>query len=490
MCNAHAILQIEMTIARRSVTSSAYNLSANAIQIVINFARSILLARLLFPDVFGLYAFVSSIVTLSQTLPNFGLMGAFLYHTEHDRDTSIKVYFTLSLIFNTIWAAALCLGAAIFATGETRTAFFVVTLAVFLSQLTQTPRVILTRQVTFRRLALTETVVVVIDSSVAVGMAWAGYGLWSLLAANFVGSLVAITMLYGFRPVWRPGFSLSKPIVRDFLNYGRRAVTGSILLQTLDQLDDIWTQVVLGETALGFYDRAYGFATYPRKVLSKPINDVAMGTYSQLKGDRKRLSQAFFRVNAFMVRTNFLFSGLLALIAPEFIRIVLGSRWLPMLGAFRLMLIYTLLDPIKLLISNLINVSGAPEKVTHSRFIQLLVMIPGLGLLAPRFGISGVALAVDLMLVVGVANLYYLVRAYVDFSLYRLFGPPALALATGMLLARLAITLPGVMGSDWRTAAVKIAVCVLIYGGILVLLEKKNLPMIFKILRHLLPSYE
>jgi O-antigen/teichoic acid export membrane protein len=207
-----------------------------------------------------------------------------------------------------------------------------------------------------------------------------------------------------------------------------------------------------------------------------------------VKEDRLKLSKAFFRVNAYLVRINFLFAGILALVAPEFIRIVLGAQWMPMLDAFRLMIIYTLLDPIKLTVANVITASGAPEKVTRARLIQFISMIIGLFILVPRYQIAGVAIAVDLMLVIGILILFWEVRHYVDFSLTKLFGIPGLGLVVGMILARLAINLPGVLGSDWSTAGVKILVFSTLYIGTLITFERKNIQMVLNILENFIQS--
>jgi O-antigen/teichoic acid export membrane protein len=244
-----------------------------------------------------------------------------------------------------------------------------------------------------------------------------------------------------------------------------------LLERALDRVDDLWTGSRLGGLSLGFYSKAYEFATYPRRVLSRSINVVATGTYAELKEDRLRMSKAFFRTNAFLVRSGFLFGGLIALAAPEFIRLVLGEKWLPMMGAFRLMLVFTLLDPIKVTVADLFTAVGRPEQVVRARVLQLLVLIVGLISLEPWFGIAGVALAVDLMLVVGIAALLRHARTHVDFSLRRLFLAPALALVLGLLLGLGTRAVPGLAGSDWLSGSVKTVVFSAVYSIVLLLLE-------------------
>ena len=141
--------------------------------------------------------------------------------------------------------------------------------------------------------------------------------------------------------------------MRYYIAFGGRTVAASILEWLLGRADDLWLQLYSTPQALGYYARGYTFATYPRRIVAAPINSVIGGTYAELKEDRLRLSQAFFRTNALLVRSGFLVAGLLALTAPEFIRIVLGTKWMPMLDVFRLMLVFTLIDPIQAATSSL-----------------------------------------------------------------------------------------------------------------------------------------
>ncbi len=127
------------------------------------------------------------------------------------------------------------------------------------------------------------------------------------------------------RPPWKVHFGWSPTIARYLLNFGYRTFLGNLVTQALDYTDNLWTGQFLGKSSLGYYSRAYTFSSYPRKVLANPINSVASGTYAELKENPKQLSQAFFRANALLVRTGFFMAGLLALIAPEFIYLVIGA---------------------------------------------------------------------------------------------------------------------------------------------------------------------
>jgi O-antigen/teichoic acid export membrane protein len=469
-----------MNLARRSVTSVAWNSVANWLSIIVLFLRAVLLARWLPVEVFGVYALANSVVQITVTLTTFGMGGAFVHRTKEtqDEETAATNFFTLNLIFILIWGSILTFFSALVTSGQLQLALLVLTTSIGLKQLAQIPKTILTRRVVHRRLALVKVTDAVITTILVLWLAWRGMTLWALLSSSISSLLVTTFLFYIWRPIWRPRLALSFQVVRYFLRFGSQTLVASLLYRVLDRVDDIWTGFYLGETALGFYSRAYNFAIYPRRILAEPVNSVAIGTYAELKTDRIRLSKAFFRANALLVRTGFFIAGLLALIAPEFIRLVLGEKWFPMLYAFRLMLVFTMLDPIKVTIANLFIAVGEPKKLVWIRAMQFIVLAASLYILGPNFGIIGVALAVDIMLVIGIILLLREIRNFVDLSIRTLFFAPLIALVAGMVLARGSLLIPGVLGSDWRTAGIKIFIYIVIFGFIMFLLERRRIYLI------------
>ncbi len=368
---------------------------------------------------------------------------------------------------------------------EYRWVFWVILASQVTDNLARVGQVKLIKRVVFRRIALVNIAVVIGTTISAVILAWKSFGIWSLVSTDILTALIVLIGCYTYRPIWRPRFGWSLQTAKYFMDFGKRTFAAGLLGQTLDRFDDLWTGIFLGDTALGFYSRAYTFATYPRKILAAPLNSVAGSTYAELKDQPIKLSQAFYRVNALLIRTGFLLAGLFALIAPEFIYLVIGEKWLPMLPAFRLMLVYTLLDPIKGTIANLFTSIGYPEKVMRARFVQLIVLVAGLFILGPRWEIEGVALAVDIMLVVGIGLLLWQARAYVSVSIKKLFLVPTIALLISMSLSFFVIQIFGIFENYWLSGIVKIVTFSLSYGLTIFIFERNQIFLLIKSLKRI-----
>lgn len=466
-----------MSLAQRTISSLSWKGGTSFFRVAILLGRSIALARLLPVDVFGIYAGAIAIATITGILFNFGLGGAFIFISNQGvgESRAATAHFTLNILFKTVWALLLITFAMLYLEGPARLALIVVALANGLTMLTSTPQLILSRRVVHRRLALLESAIDIGATIAALVLAFLGAGLWALLATNVVAGVMSIFFLYLYRPVWIPRINFSSNLIRPFLRFGSRNVWVDFLQVALDRFDDLWTVIYLGTYQMGLYSRAYTFAAYPRRILAKPANSIAMGVYAELSDERQKLSEAFFRINALLVRAGFLIAGVLALIAPEFIHLILGDKWLPFLQAFRLMLVFTMLDPIKLTVSHLFVALGMPEKVVRVRLVQLALLGIGLFSLGTFWGISGVALAVDLMLVIGIFLLLWQAHEFVDFSTRKLFQAPTIALLISGILTYFALHLPHALDSDWHSALIKIAVFVPAYLGLWFLQERKDM---------------
>lgn len=476
------------SLAERSLSSTAWQLAASLANAVVLLARSILLARLLPVNAFGVFAYATSLVNFTLVFASFGLGEAFIHRAEEtlDEDRAAAVHFTLNSLFTLLWATVISLISLALLAEPQRTALVVVVLASAGIQLTQTPQLLLTRRVDHRRLALVQFLNAPVTTLVSVLLAWQGFSLWALLAAPLSTMLLYQIVFFVWKPVWRPRLAWAPGIVRYYLRFGVRQLSSSALQRALDEVDDLWTGTFLGQMALGFYSRAYTFATYPRKLLAHPVSSVAVGVYAELKGKQPELSSAFFYINALLVRSGFLLAGALALAAPEFIRLLIGERWMPMLPAFRLMLVFALLDPVLYSAEGLFVAVGRPALLTRIRLIQLIILVGGMSLLGHRLGITGVALAVDLMLLVGLGLTLLQARRFVEFSNFRLFAAPLLALNAGLAGAWLFISAIPPGGPDLQTALVKLGVFSMLFASSIWLLERRELGEMLRRIRPIL----
>jgi len=456
----------ETSIAIRAVRGSFYSIAASAVTLSLGFLRAVLLARLLLPEHFGVVALALFYVNLVSRLRSLGLSSAMIHREEVDEQVT-ETYLTISLVL-LAGGLLMLLGLApllsrFYPTMPTLGGVLIALAAVnALAGLNAYPMTFLNRALAFRRLALADVTASVAMTALAPLAALAGWGPWSLVVEQAVGQVARAIVSWTSPMVPAPRLGWAQSVARWLWTFGR-----------------------LGKTPLGYYSRAYEFARYPRRVIANPLTSVFFPTFARFQRDRLRLSQAFYRVTSLMVRLGLWFGVTFALVAPEFIQLMLGKRWLPMLTTFQLMLLYTFADPLTVVTGNLLMATGHPDWVARARVVQLAVFAPtvvGLGLWQ---GIEGVALAADLMAVTGAVLLFAQTRRLVDYSLSAMWLWPTIALAvTGTAtlgLSQLWHSLP-----MWGGLLAKGMFITGVYGGVLWLAEREQLKTGWNLVREAL----
>ena len=422
----------EVPLAYRAVRGSAYTVGASLITLTLGFLRSVLLARLLLPEHFGLVTLALFYIGLAAQLRGLGLDLA-LIHRQNPDEPFLRTYFSLRLgldviAFGLLLALTPLLQRAYLQMPGLGAVLAVLIFVYLLSNLSQVQETLIRKNLAFPQLAATDVVASVTMTVVAPLMAWLGWGVWALVAEQLSGIGMRFLLTWGPFRQWRPGLGWEKQAAHWLWEYGKPTWVASNLGYFLDRFDDFWIGTLLGQVSLGLYSRAYEFAHYPRRVLANPLVIVFTPIFARLQNDRVGLSQAFFRSGYIILRSGFLVAGTFGLVMPEFIHYIIGDKWMPMLWTFRLMLVYTALDPFLMLISNLMLAVGRPRDLRNAGIVQALFFIPAVALGAWFWGINGVALAADVMLLVGVLWLYRPLRLVVDFSINRLMVWPGFAL--------------------------------------------------------------
>ncbi|HEX6384411.1 MAG TPA: oligosaccharide flippase family protein, partial [Anaerolineae bacterium] len=406
-------------------------------------------------------------------LRSLGLNDALLHRQNTDADF-MKTYFTANLSLNALSSGLVIVLAPLIQRFHPHLAGLgmiipFIAIAYFIAGVSQVQETLLNKNLAYRNYAAIDVGAAVVMTIVAPYLAWRGWGIWALVAEPFSGMVTRFLLTWSVFRQWRPRLGWDRSVARWLWGYGKPTWLAANLTYFLGHFDDYWVGASLGSVPLGYYSKAYEYALYPRRLLANPLVTVFVPIFARLQADRAQLSRAFYRSAHVIIRTGFLVAGLFALVMPEFIVFVIGEKWLPMLWTFRLMLIYTVLDPVLMLIGNLMMATGQPQQLRQIRLAQALFFLPAVIVGAFWWGINGVAVAANLMLLVGAWRSYWPLRQTVDFSLARLAIRPVIALVLAWCVA---LTLEQLVTAvSWQLLALKLGIFLLLFGGFLLRFE-------------------
>ena len=440
---------------RSGILVGGANLAATALLVV----RSITLARLLPVEVFGIYAFAAALTTLTAVLARFGMDDA-LIHRAPQTDSiadAAAIHGGLAIAFAGVWAVLLLAGSIAFFDGQMLAALIVLTGTQVALLVVATPEALLRRRVQHRLLATIRVVAMVLSTAVGLVLAVLGHGLWALLVIDAVTALVGLVALGLWGPAWRPRLRMDRERIGYFLHFGSRNVTGRLLEEARHKLDKLWTGWALGSQSLGLYSRASAYGAAPADLINRPINSVVTGVYAELAHDRQRLSGAVARISELLFIGASLLAVCIALVAPDLIVILIGAKWLPMLDAFRVMLVAAVLTALNRTFVRLFVAVGAPALRLSIAALQVVVLVAGMLILGPPFGIVGVAGSVLASAVAGLIASFRHATRFTDLAARAWMLPPAAAAAVAWFA--------GAVGGQFVTAADASFLRVIVQGG-------------------------
>jgi O-antigen/teichoic acid export membrane protein len=310
--------------------------------------RTVVLARLLVPEDFGLLAAGVVTMDVGVQVTTFGMREAVIQRRELDRD-HYDAAWTFELVRTAVVAGILMLAAPLIATqmfGEPRATNVIraLTLAPLLDRAGSIGALTLVRQLRFGPVAAVGLVASIVHASVAIALSHA-FGVWAMVIGHLTGVLAQTAGSYVIAPHW-PRFSFRLEAARPLLHFGR----GVFARQVIDVLGGTVLQVViarrLGTAELGLYFVAARFAFLPREIFRTIGTQVAFPVHAELQLDRDRAERAF---RGHLAGTWLLLVPLYAVaiaLAPALMAHLVGTRWMGAVGATRVLALAAMIGPL------------------------------------------------------------------------------------------------------------------------------------------------
>ncbi len=373
----------------------AWALSSNVVMQICQFGVGIILARLLAPRDFGVFAVTSIFTGLASNLANIGL-GAALVQRQQINESHRRTMFAVNLTTSSI-IVVLLIGVSpwvgIYFQHELAGPILcLVAFNFIITSLGSVSFSLLSRELRFRPISIIETCSMVVHAAIAVIMALRGHGIWSIAWGGIGQSLFRAAMLLLIGG-WVPRVGWNRQAFRELISFGA-ALTGKRLLNyCAANVDYFVIGRVLGPSSLGFYTRAYSLMTLPRTQLSRVIMSVLFPAFSRIQDDNQRLIAGYERVVLATALISFPFLMGLLVTAPVFIGFVYGEKWLPTVPPLQIMCVAGMMKSVSTFVGSIINAKGEVMAEIRRQAIYFALLIGGTWF-GSRWGISGVAWAV------------------------------------------------------------------------------------------------
>lgn len=357
-------------------------------------ARTLILARLLVPEDFGLLAVSLIAVDVFVSITDFGLVPALVQRAEAG-EHHYHAAWTAGLLRAVAIAVFLLLTAPGIASllSEPRAAGLlrVVALRPVLEAAGSAKVAEVTRLLRFRTLALMSVPEAVVNAAVSIALA-RPLGVWALVAGTLAGPAVSGLMSYRLAP-YRPRLAFHAAAVWPLLQFGRWIFLTGLISVVGRALLQIVIAQKLGVEALGLYYLAAKLALVPAEVSSEVVGAVAFPMVARLQADAQQIVRAFRAIFTGVAALLFPPCALLVVLAPSLVTAVLAQRWHGVAPLSQLLALVNIVGLFGDTVGPILKGMGRPDRLAALELIQSSVLIFGIWALADRFGVVGAALA-------------------------------------------------------------------------------------------------
>ena len=423
-----------MTLATRAVRGAFYVLVGSYANLAIGFVYTIIMARLLAPEHFGVFALAQFFVTLLDARGKLGLDYAFV-HRQPTTEQLVATHWVLQMSAAII--TVLLVAIATFGVGAwgypAATAPLMLALAgaLMLEAAGTTARAALEKELVFARSTVVITASLFISYLLAIVLAFAGFTHWAL-AAQFATNALLSTLgfWWAFRRLGARvilGFNFDRALARWLLRFGATLALGSFATIVLLQFDNFLVGTFVGAAALGYYTQAYKVAQWPTGLVTHIVSRAALPTYAKLQDDLPRLAKAFEMTLWLILTLTTPIALAIFVAAPDFLILIYGERWLPSALLLRFLIGYSLLRPLLDDTGALFVALGQPRCVTMVLVTQALALVVAATPLTFAWNAAGTAIGVGVAFIIGIALTYSFVARTIPIRLARVFAPTIVA---------------------------------------------------------------
>jgi PST family polysaccharide transporter/lipopolysaccharide exporter len=406
----------EGSVKARVVRSGIWVGASNAIGSLLNVVRSIALARLLSPEMFGLMGLAGIAIRTLETVTRPGVAQA-LIARQKAFDEAAATAFTMLMLRGFVLAALLAAvapwAAKFYEAGELEPILQVLAAVFVIGGLVNIRTIAHQKELDFRRLTYLGLTTNVLGTLATIAAAFWLRSVWALVIGQLVTASLNALLSYVFVG-GRLHLAWDKAVARELFAYGKFITGSSIILFVATEIDSAVIGKVLGVEQLGFYTLAFTIANIPTANLSKIAAGIMMPAYSKLQADRPALQRAFLRTQALVMLVVLPASAGIVLAAEPLLAVVYGNKWLPATIPLQLLAVFGLVRSLAAFNGYLFEGMSRPKVAFQLGVLRLLVVVPLIVPATARWGLAGAAATVTLGIAAQWMGGFYFLRRELD----------------------------------------------------------------------------
>lgn len=328
-----------ISMKQKTMSNMIWTLLERVLAQVITLTVTIVLARILVPEDYGVVAIISAVIQICNIFVVKGFGNALIQKKDADQ-VDFSTVFYLNIALTVVVYILLLITAPCLANFYNLPILFpllaTMGLRIPLSAINSVQHAYVSRRLEFRRYFFSTLAGSILSAIVGIGMAYEGLGAWALVSQYLMNSLISTTFLW-FTVKWRPILAFSTEKAKDMFSYGWKLLVSSIIDEICKEIKVFAIGKVYSPTDLAYYSKGNQFPNITYTNIDASASSVLFPVMAKAQDNLdtvKRYVRLSISVTSFCM-----FPILVVLIAAaeSFTSVVLTDKWLPIVPYMRIL---------------------------------------------------------------------------------------------------------------------------------------------------------
>ena len=364
---------------------------------IVQFVVSIVLARILLPEIYGTVALVLVFINFLQVFIDSGFGTALVQKKDaDDLDFSTVFYFNIvicAVLYLIIFLFAPLI-AKFYKNNDLTLIIRILSISLIFSSLKNVQQAYVSRKLQFRKFFFATLFGTIISAVVGIYMAYKGFGVWAIVTQNLTNIAFDTTLLW-ILVRWRPKLQFSFARLKTLFKFGWKLLVSSLISTVYTDLRQLIIGKKYSEADIAYYNKGNQFPNIIVTNINSSIDSVLFPVLAAEQDDKVRVKQMARKA----IKTSvYLMAPLmigLAVTAPSLVRLILTEKWLPCVPLMQIFCFCYLFYPIHTANLNAINAVGRSDLYLK---LEIIKKIMGFALLFSSMWISVKAMAYSLLI--------------------------------------------------------------------------------------------
>ncbi|HSA99607.1 MAG TPA: lipopolysaccharide biosynthesis protein [Anaerolineales bacterium] len=423
-------------IAQKTAWGFIWNFSAYFLGKLVVLITTSILARILAKNDFGLVAVAVVAINYLSVLKDLGL-GAALIQRKGDVQEAVNTVFTINIIIGlTLSTIAVLIApfvAIYFKDPQITSVLRWMGISFVINALGSVHTNWLVRDLNYRRKLIPDLGGALAKGALSIGMAYLGYGVWSLVFGQIAGAVVSVILVWIILP-WRPRLDLNRKIAGALMKFGASVTAIDIINEITDNIDYVIVGRIFGLVPLSIYTLAYRL---PEMLLIGNLwvmGGVVFPAFSNVQDRPNELRRGFLASVRFVELIAVPICLGLLIAADPIVRVVFGDQWLESIPVLRVLAVYAWVYSLGYHVGGFYKAIGRPDILLRLSILTLVIIIPSL-LIGAQFGIIGVAVGHLIAILIRRIISLGIATRFVNVSILDIFGELKSSLLAALVMA-------------------------------------------------------